>query len=64
MARPARAARAGRAGGQRDDPQLRERRGIIHGPGGAERLPVRFGIRQVHHHPAGGAHHHASQQHR
>ena len=43
------------AGGQGDDPQLRERRGIIPGPGRAEHRPVRRRVRQVHQHPVGGA---------
>jgi hypothetical protein len=52
------------AGGQRDDPQLRERGGIIRGPGRAEHRPVGRRVRQVHQHPIRGAHHHARQQHR
>ena len=56
------------AGSQRDDPQLRERRGalpvLLSGARAAERLPVRFGVREVHEHPVGGARHHPGQQHR
>ena len=56
------------AGGQRDDPQLRERRGALavlrRGAGAAEHRPVRRRVRHVHQHPVGGAHHHPGQQHR
>src|SRR5215475_2133188 len=56
------------AGGQRDDPQLRERRGSLAllrgGAGATEHRPVLRRIRQVHQHPVGGAHHRPGQQHR
>ena len=52
------------AGGQGDDPQLRERGGIIPGPGRAEHGPVRRRVREVHQHPVGGEHRHPGQQHR
>lgn len=52
------------AGGDRDDPELRERGRIIFRPGRAEHRPVLRRVRQVHQHPVGCAHHHAGQQHR
>ena len=46
---------AARAGGQGDDPQLRERGGPVRGPGRAEVRPVLRRVRQVHQHPVRGA---------
>ena len=51
-------------GGHRDDSELRERSGIIRGPGGAEERPVRQGVRQVHQHPVRRGHGHPGQHHR
>jgi len=45
--------RAAGAGGQRDDPQLRERGGPVPGPGRAEVSPVLLRVGQVHQHPVG-----------
>ena len=45
--------RAAGAGGQGDDPQLRERGGPVPGPGRAEIVPVLLRVREVHQHPVG-----------
>jgi hypothetical protein len=47
------------AGGQGDDPQLRERGGPVPGPGRAEIVPVLFRVGQVDQHPVGGVGGHA-----
>ena len=56
--------RAPGAGGDRDNPELRERRGVIRSPGGAEERPVRRRVRQVHQHPVRRGHGQPRQHHR